>query len=149
MQLAFYRGRGRFVDWLIKYWTQGRFSHVEVVFSDGMCYSSSPRDGGVRFKKIDLKDEKWDVLEVDVGDETVVREWCKTQVGKGYDFLGIFGFAILPHRNDVQSNRRWYCSEISAEVLRRVAPKTYHSIPKRISPAMLHAWLGGEESWSR
>lgn len=52
-----------------------RFVHVEFVFDQyawngrvsyrpgdpggSLCYSSSPRDGGMRFKQIDLTDGKW------------------------------------------------------------------------------------------
>jgi len=61
--LAFYRSdheNSRFMDRLISRVTNSVYSHVELVYDmaidyhDGRCYSSSPRDGGVRSKHITL-----------------------------------------------------------------------------------------------
>ena len=54
--LAFYKGKGDWLDWLIRLFTRSQYSHVEYVQdSTAMddqgrheCWSSSFRDGGVR-----------------------------------------------------------------------------------------------------
>lgn len=151
MKIAFYKGKGQILDKVIKWFTGGNFSHVEILFKDGICFSSSTRDKGIgcRFKQIDMDDGKWGIIDVEVPDESeeAVRDWCTTQLACKYDFIGIIGFAITPFRNSMQSDKRWYCSEIVAEGLRRGNTK-YDNIPKRINPSMLHAWLGGFGSWS-
>ena len=73
MKVALYKGkRGGFAgvfDAAVRWWTRGAYSHVELVFSDGMAASSSTRDGGVRFKRIDFKPEHWDFIELKVDEE--------------------------------------------------------------------------------
>ena len=56
VSVAFYIGRGNFVDWLIRWKTRSYISHCEIVTWDGESqtmnwYSSSGMDGGVRMKQ--------------------------------------------------------------------------------------------------
>ena len=62
VQLAFYKAKGDWVDWIVRKWTKSIYSHCEVVIGDEW-FSSSPRDGGVRMKKIEYKPEDWDLVE--------------------------------------------------------------------------------------
>lgn len=110
MKIAFYIAyHGDIYDWLISLVTFSKYSHCEIVFSDGMCASSSIRDGGVRFKKIDLTDGKWDVFTIlDEYDEAVVRQWFIDNDGDIYDLraaiASAFGIDLL--RED-----RKFCSQ--------------------------------------
>ena len=55
MQIAFYKAKfGNFTDKIVSAFTFSPYSHCEMVFSDGICASASLRDGGVRFKYINL-----------------------------------------------------------------------------------------------
>ena len=45
IRLAFYKGKGDWVDKLVRWWTKSQYSHVEVVVGNTWI-SSSPRDGG-------------------------------------------------------------------------------------------------------
>ena len=76
MKVAFYKGkRGGFAgafDATVRWWTRGAYSHVELIFSDGMSASASARDGGVRFKRIEFKPEHWDFVDLKV-DEKQLR----------------------------------------------------------------------------
>lgn len=117
MKLAFYKGphagfAGLF-DRAVRWWTRGPYSHVELVLSDGVCWSSSARDGGVRSKVIDLDPAKWDLVEVD-GNELAARWWFEIHRGKKYDYLGLFGFVWRTVRSP---NSRWFCSEAVAASL--------------------------------
>ena len=143
MKLLSYRGRGRKLDRLIKWWTNGSYSHSEIQFSDGICFSSSSRDGGVRFKRIDINPDRWSSVDIPIKDEAALITWCKTQVGRKYDWRGILGFGIMPFRDNLQNRKKWYCSEICAEVIRRSGEHTM--LPKKISPSLLHRWLGGDD----
>ena len=68
MELLFYRAeKGNWQDKLIALWTRGIYSHVEIRFSDGMCFTSSNREGGTRFIDIYIREGVWDV--VDIGSE--------------------------------------------------------------------------------
>jgi hypothetical protein len=115
MKVIFYIAKSG--DWLDKFvglWTRGKYSHCELVFSDGMCFSSSPRDGGTRFKAIEINPKHWDIVEVSTDKEVEIRQWCESQCGLKYDWLGILGLAIhLP----IENRKKWYCSEICITVL--------------------------------
>jgi hypothetical protein len=57
VKLALYKGRGGIANAVIRWWTGSIYSHCELVV-DGLCYSSSVMDKGVRRKQIDLADGK-------------------------------------------------------------------------------------------
>jgi hypothetical protein len=119
LKVLFYVAKfGTTWDKIIAWWTHGRYSHCELQFSDGVCFSSSNRDGGTRFKHIDVKPWKWDVvpLVVTEAEELVVRMWCTHLLGHKYDWLGVLGFVF--HRRHLQDYDRWYCSEVVSAALR-------------------------------
>lgn len=130
MQLAFYKGppadlAHRIAHWCTCIFTLSRYSHVELVI-DGVCYTSSARDGGVRAKRIDLESGHWDVvtLPADFRDEAKALAWFRSHLGQRYDWLGVFRFAPflrwLPHRP-----RQWFCSEAVAAALGFPDPETW------------------------
>jgi uncharacterized protein YycO len=129
MKIAFYVAKyGTAFDKWISWVTWGKYSHCELVFSDDMWCSSSPRDGGVRFKNIEFAPEHWDFVDlkkkyqwstsISVSFEAIVRQWCETQVGHPYDWKGVYGF-ILP-RFLRQNNEAWFCSEFCVKALNKI-----------------------------
>lgn len=121
MQLWFYKAKfGDYQDKLIAWWSKGLYSHVELYFEQKqICFSSSLRDHGVRFKKINSSDH-WDVIKLDNfsfnQNEEPIYKWCESQVGLPYDILGIIGLGLdLP----INERRKWYCSEIVATALNK------------------------------
>jgi hypothetical protein len=103
----------------VRWWTRGPYSHVELVFSNGLSASASARDGGVRFKRIDFKPEHWDFVELKVDeeqgfDEEYARAFFEEREGLGYDYFGLFGFIWRPGSG---VSRRWFCSEAVAAAL--------------------------------
>ena len=113
VQLAFYKDKGDWVDWIVRKWTKSIYSHCEVVIGDEW-FSSSPRDGGVRMKKIEYKPEDWDLVEYKGVSETAVHELYSKTKGCKYDFVGILLSQWLPL--GLQSQGKWYCSEWSAKL---------------------------------
>ena len=63
VQLALRKGDKRLSARLIQWWTNSAYSHCELVV-EGWCYSSSVMDKGVRRKRIELRPDKWDVIEL-------------------------------------------------------------------------------------
>lgn len=121
MKIAFYKGlkSKRLVDTVICLSTFSKYSHCEIVFSDGMSASSSRLDKGVRFKYIDYENsDKWDVYEIvsPYGEEAekAIRYYFQINEGDTYNHAGAvlsaFGLALQ------KPNKKW-CSEICAEVL--------------------------------
>lgn len=147
MKLAFYKGKGGFADKMIRWWTNSKYSHVELVFdqSDGLpshrlCFSSSGRDSGVRFKNIDLVPTKWDLVPIVpcISTEKIdnIFSWCTKQSNNnhGYAFKDIVRF-VLPFINTVE--RKWFCSEIVMKAIQQAGYYKYIK-PENISPQELY-----------
>lgn len=90
-----------------------KYSHTEVQIN-GMCFSSSVRDGGVRTKYIDLDSGKWDYIEL--SDDLIPNAldvFFEKRYRK-YDWLGALGFG-LPFLK--QDNNKEYCFELCSSML--------------------------------
>lgn len=122
MKILFYKAwvAGDFKDKVISIWTFGPYSHVELMFSDDVCFSASWRgnEAGVRFKKIHVIPERWDIIEIPttIAQEAKIRGWCEDRAKENakYDWWGIVQF-VLPFVQ--QKDEDWYCSEISIAAL--------------------------------
>jgi hypothetical protein len=137
MHLASYKGPAngllhRLTHWLIthlkpKTWfpyVPADYSHNELVFSIqdnwAECASSSSRDGGVRFKQIDLFSGRWDVKplpQYSDADELVARFWFVSHEGDKYDYLGVAAFIKTISFFVRGCLDRWFCSEAIAAAL--------------------------------
>lgn len=93
---------------LTRWLDRGPYSHVELVFSDGVSASSSFIDGGIRFKEIAYNPDHWDFIEVPAVLEDAARRWFREHMGHPYDLWGNVRFAIGFARD---SNGAWFCSE--------------------------------------
>jgi len=121
VQLAFYFGPGDALTSIIRSVTGGPFSHVELVFSDRRCFSSSGRrgiggEGGVRWVSKALDEGWWlvELPEVTPAQEAAAVAMANSFVGLPFDWFGLVDFVIpiFPKRKD-----RWYCSEICLLVI--------------------------------
>lgn len=137
MYAAFYKGVrpgiNGIYNLLIKGWTRGPYSHVELVFSDGKSASSSFLDGGVRFKDIDYTSDKWDFIPLLDFNEREARRWFIKHQTEGYDVLGVSRFVI---GFIGETKKRWFCSEAVATALGfkeawRFEPNTLATVLKR------------------
>lgn len=107
---------------LIRWWTRSPYSHVELIFSDGIAASSSYMDGGVRFKKIDFDPALWDFIDLPGHLEPAARQWFVDHAGQPYDLMGNVHFVISPIGDD---KRKWFCSEACAAALGFPEPGRY------------------------
>ena len=115
MKIAFYKAfqrKSTKLDILIAIVTLGKYSHVEWVFSDGMCFSSSYRDKGTRFKKINLDPAQWKMYNVICSrqQELKLRAFCEGHEKVGYDAIGAI-FSAIPFLV-IQRTSKYFCSEL-------------------------------------
>jgi len=132
MKAIFYKAKyGNAVDKMIAWWTaplankvngewKNGYSHVELLFSDGMMFSASQYENAVRMKRHKESDaweyvELSDVLPSDAICEDVVRNEAEKLIGAEYDYMGVLGFLL----GTADSEGRWFCSEVCAEMLYR------------------------------
>lgn len=130
--LAMYKAKGNWVDWVIRKTTGYPYSHCELAIPAGNgqyhCYSSSPRDGGVRCKTMPLPEADWDLLPLrQTSGGKIVNFYQRTQ-GKKYDFFGAIG-VVLGIR---EKPNRWYCSEWCYQAIT--------GKPAQLSPNQLAKW---------
>lgn len=115
LHIAFYKAEyGNWVDKLIAFMTNSKYSHCELVLTDGLCASSSPRDGGVRQKRINLG-EKWDIYTLEGHyDQSIIKYWFDIHDGQKYNWLGAIGslFGI-----DIGNDDRKFCSYCCSSML--------------------------------
>lgn len=123
---AFYRGTRPGVagiyNYVVRAWTASPYSHVELIFSDGMAGSASFADGGVRLKQIEFSPERWDFIELPAALEPAARAWFQLHKDAKYDLLGNLQFVVAPVGDD---KARWFCSEACAAALGMPEPWRY------------------------
>ena len=90
-----------------------KYSHTELCIN-GIGYSSSVRDGGVRAKQIDFNSGNWDLIELKDFNTEYALAVFDSKKGHSYDWLGALGWG-LPFLK--QSKNKEYCFEITAEML--------------------------------
>ncbi len=124
VELAAYRPH-RWTDiggHVIAAWTRSPYSHCEIVI-DGMCYTSSIRDGGVRAKRIDTSAPHWTVLPVPWADAERALSVYRSMQGMPYGWMDLIAQHVL--RLPI-TGRGVICSEICAAMLGLPRPESYH-----------------------
>lgn len=118
MKLAFYQGRGTWVDRFIRWRLNGPYSHVELVFSDGVSFSAKAGEG-VRFTAgIQWAPGDWFFVVIPARyHERVVRLWCQHQLGQRYGYWEMARFLLpfLPVRRGEK-----FCSQVCLNALKQV-----------------------------
>lgn len=141
VQLALYKGKGQIGNRLICWWTRSIYSHCELVV-DGVCYSSSVMDKGVRKKQvgngpdqIDLRPEHWDLVQLPWANAAAVLEHFGRTDPDRYGWPTLVLSQVFNRNRQVEHAA--FCSEWCAAALGLPSPASY-------SPATLGAlckWL--------
>lgn len=92
---------------LIRWFTWSQYSHVDLVLPDGRLL------GATALRGVDIREpEDFEAVKrFTVDAPTDVLKLASLQVGKPYDWPGIFG---IVGRHDWQDPSRWFCSELVA-----------------------------------
>lgn len=141
-QMAFFKGNHPGLAGVysrgVRWWCRGPYSHVEIIFSDGLSASASYLDGGVRFKQVDYSAAgDWDFIDLPPEWEAAARLYFKVHEGEAYDLLGNLHFVIsaVP---DARSKK--FCSEacggaVGVEQSWRYDPNALYPVIKRLVEA--------------
>lgn len=141
MKIAFYKGKGNTFDTLTRLWTKSKYSHVELIDSHNNWITSSPRDGGVVKRSVDFHHNNWDVFEINI-DEKEVMNFFNEELGKKYDWLGIFFSQII--KLNIHNKSRWFCSEIiHAALIVGGMSKLHFKASNKYNPGSLFNMLSG------
>lgn len=143
MKLMLYKANcGNWIDKIINLGTGNYgYSHVELAFDKidknhnrgYLCYSSSPREGKVRFTYIDNdKTNHWVVIDLpqfSLEDERRIYSKCFDYLNAKYDVFGIIFWYVFSFVKKQRDNE-WWCSEIVAYLL---GLKDYRKNPNELA----------------
>lgn len=115
MKIAFYKAEhGNWIDKVVSIATDSKYSHCELIFSDGEFLSSSKRDGGVRYMYIN-NTYKWDIFDIaTTRSERLIRILAQPYINQKYDTIGAIGSAF---NIDISNKNKKYCSQLCAILL--------------------------------
>ena len=120
MKIAFYKGKGKLFNRLIRWYTKSQYSHAELIIRDlGNGYylggSSSAMEGGVRMKAIKFSSENWTIVDVPFGNTVDSYHWYCDNGGAKYDWLGVFKQLKFLNKFIKNPSKKSYCNESVAE----------------------------------
>lgn len=114
VQLALRKNDTRIAAKFIQWWTNSKYSHCELIV-DGLCYSSSAMDGGVRSKKIELDLNKWDLIPLPKADAEKIISYFKETDHWRYGWLGLILNQFLNLNRETK--KCTFCSQWCAAAL--------------------------------
>ena len=144
IKVAFYKGKGDFLNGVVRWWTKSIYSHAELVLPDGITWIGiSPflKSKVASRKKLIIDFAEWDFINLEVTSEqlNIIMEFFEDTEGQRYDWLGMLLSQFLPCK--IKHKKRWYCSEWIAYALRIACVFDWRIIKiydrKDLSPAVL------------
>jgi hypothetical protein len=124
----------------IKIWTRSKYYHTEVII-DGKRITSHT-EKGVTIKdstNMEYFSQFADFKEIEI-DENKIDEALKfaySQENKPYDWKGIFFSQFIPA--DKHDKEKWFCNEISGEVLKIAGAKGIEKDTNEYNPGSFQA----------
>jgi hypothetical protein len=111
MELLFFRDEPGIAAKAIRWWTKSPYSHVELHFGDGICFSSRPGSGcGWKYYDVNRPDiVRISLDQLDPYYDRIIR-FCYAEAECAYDWKGIVFCMVFPF--GWQSRSKWFCSEI-------------------------------------
>ena len=143
--IAFFKGKGAFINKIVRSWTKSPYSHAELILNDSETWLSiSPfmKSQVSSRKNLLYNPAEWDFVEIEVTEEQhdTIEQFYELTKGCGYDWVGMILSQFLPFR--IKQKNRWYCSEWIVYALRISCIVDWRKIKifERcdLSPATLH-----------
>ena len=140
VKIGQYKGRS-LTSRIIKFVTRGEYSHTAIILDNDRIVEAWQGSNSVRVIKSLSDGHKpgtpVDIYSVRMGSEQEreFREFIEAQIGKKYDFWGIWGFL---RRKDLQRGESWFCSELFAAGCGAAGVRLLNGIPPaQVSPSMI------------
>lgn len=110
-KILLFKGKG-IISRLIRWQTNGQYSHAAIQLPDKRIIEAWHKPNRVRLRG-PLQDwsnvDTFDVEGMDAAQWTMASSWLHRQIGKKYDFNGVFRF-LSRRRKD--KDDKWFCSEL-------------------------------------
>lgn len=132
-KLALYKGKGKIGNALVRWWTDSKYSHCELIVGD-MAFSSSVTDGGVRAKRIDFHPKNWDIIALPQRlDHKIIAHFNET-TGEPYGWLDLLRSQIF--NSGANQDGATFCSEWCAAAIGLPNPTSYS--PRTLGELVAH-----------
>ena len=121
VQLAMRKNDRRLTSRFVGWWTGSKYSHCELLI-DGLCYSTSMMDKGVRRKLIDLNPRKWDVVDLHWASKEQALIYFEQTKHHSYGWAGLVINQLLNMGRSTEGAQ--FCSQWCANALTLPNPAT-------------------------
>ena len=145
IRVAFYKGKGNFINSIVRWWTGSNYSHAELILPDNITWIGiSPffKSKINRRIRLNIDFTEWDFVDLKITEEqySIIMDFFHDTEGEGYDWIGMLFSQFLPCK--IKHRKRWYCSEWIAYALRISCVVDWRSVRlydrKDLSPAALY-----------
>ena len=112
--------------------------HAELIYEDGVSVSSWAGTKGVVARPTRdtiKKPQYWEIYDLGTFDTSGLDSFLRAQIGKGYDWQGIFLSYALPMQK--QSWNRWTCAELVYYALVHYTPVDLPLVNNAVTPGQL------------
>lgn len=147
VKLALRKLDPRITSRVIQWWTNSIYSHCELVV-DRVSYSSSPMDGGVRGKIIDMSSDKWDFIVLPWADADGVIKYYKETDHHKYGWLGLITgqlFNLNRAKSDTQFCSQWCAGALGIPNATSYSPETLSTLVSYITAIQKPYSMGGSK----
>jgi len=135
VKLALRKNDPRITSRAIQWWTNSIYSHCELVV-DGVSYSSSAMDGGVRGKIIFMDPNKWDLIDLPWAVADGVINYFKETDHHKYGWLGLITgqlFNLNRAKSDTQFCSQWCAGALGIPNATSYSPETLSTLVNYIT----------------
>jgi uncharacterized protein YycO len=136
-KILLFKGRGM-VSRLIRWQTNGIYSHVGLQRSDGRIIEAWHKPAKVRLRGrlSDWRDvEAYEVVGATPEQLERAVAWAESQIGKKYDFGGVLRFVTRWRK---KQDDKWFCSELVFQAFKEVDINLLDRIQSsQVSPTVL------------
>ena len=135
-----YKGTSLWPSKMIRWFSWSDYSHIAWLTEQGEVIEAWPPkvricksfdEGHTPGTHVDI----YEVVGLTSGDRETIETFLRNQVGKKYDWRGVFHFVT---RNGNNSRTKWFCSELVFKALLKADIKLLKGIPPyKVTPGML------------
>jgi hypothetical protein len=141
--VAFYKGQETLSDKLVSWWTNSKYSHVEIIIGDNWI-TSHPTDGVRKILNEQIYLDCWDFIRIPTHNcntiDNIVNKYIDEQLGLTYDWIGIIFSQFI--KLGIDSNTKWFCSEFVTKILQLyLITEVLDVKPNKVNPGYLYNLL--------
>ena len=137
-----YKGTS-FIDKVILFFSRGGYSHASVLFNDDTTIEAKPLKKVHRCNSVMdglTCNTKIDIFEVYTtkSQDRIIKDFLTEQLGKSYDYLGIFGFILYTTEEKRKRRSKWFCSELVTAAFKKAGVNLLDRVDVwKVSPTIL------------